>query len=72
MTVSAAFMVIVDNEAKEVDAGTTLADLVAQLGHGPADVATAVNGQFISRAARSGCALKPGDAVTLFQPIVGG
>lgn len=72
MTVSGSFTVIVDNKAQEVGAGTTLADLVAQLGHQPADVATAVNGQFISRSTRSERALEPGDAVTLFQPIVGG
>jgi thiamine biosynthesis protein ThiS len=72
MNTSDSFAVIVDNAPRVIEAGTTLGDLVAQLGHQPADVATAVNGRFASRPARAQLVLKPGDAVTLFQPIVGG
>jgi len=50
---------------------TTLADLVAALGHTPEAVATAVNGVFVPRPARDQ-ALRAGDAVLLFQAIVGG
>ena len=60
-----------DGNAREVAAGSTLADLVAGLGHEAQAVSTAVNGDFVARAAR-GRALKQGDAVLLFQPIVGG
>ena len=66
------FAITVDNLSRVIETGTTLGDLVAQLGHQPADVATAVNGRFAARAARVQLELKPGDAVTLFQPIVGG
>lgn len=50
---------------------TTLAELVAALGHTPEGVATAVNGVFVPRPARDQ-ALHAGDAVLLFQAITGG
>ena len=53
-------------------AGSTLAELVAMLGHAPNAVSTAVNGAFLARSQRAGCVLREGDAVVLFQPIVGG
>lgn len=52
--------------------GTTLAQLVARLGHLPTTVTTAVNGEFVARVERSNRVLQNGDAVLLFQPIVGG
>ena len=52
-------------------ADTTLAELVAALGHTPEGVATAVNGVFVPRPARDQ-ALHAGDAVLLFQAITGG
>lgn len=55
-----------------VTTGLTLAALVEQLGHRPEGVGTAVNGMFVARSARSQRVLAPGDAVMLFQPIVGG
>lgn len=60
-----------DGEARRVPAGTTLAELVDRLGHAPQAVSTAVNGDFVPRSARSQV-LAEGDAVLLFQPIVGG
>ena len=60
-----------DGQPHRVPAGTTLADLVAALGHEPQAVSTAVNGEFVARAARQRV-LAEGDAVLLFQPIVGG
>ncbi len=60
-----------DGQPHRVPAGTTLADLVAALGHEPQAVSTALNGEFVARAAR-GRVLAEGDAVLLFQPIVGG
>ena len=61
-----------DDRPHRVAAGTTLAALVEALGHRPADVASAVNGAFVPRAARAGRVLEGGDAVLLFKPIVGG
>jgi sulfur carrier protein len=61
-----------DNLPHEVPAGTTLAQLVARLGHAPRDVATAVNGSHVPRDERAARELRGGDAVLLFKPIVGG
>lgn len=61
-----------DGRPHAVPAGTTLAALVASLGHAPSAVGTAVNGAFVARAERESRALQPGDAVLLFQPITGG
>ncbi len=57
---------------RQVEDGCTLASLVESLGLAPAALATAVNGQFVPRDQRPGFPLKPGDAVTTFQPITGG
>lgn len=62
----------VDDRPQTVPRDSTLAALVDALGHAPEAVATAVNGQFVPRGARAGQALRAGDAVLLFQPIVGG
>ena len=42
------------------------------LEHVPNNVSTAVNGLFVARGQREACQLQTGDAVLLFQPIVGG
>ena len=60
-----------DGHAREVPTGSTLAQLVAALGHEEKAVSTAVNGDFVARASRH-YVLKKSDAVLLFQPIVGG
>ena len=61
-----------DGQPHQVPAGTTLAQLVAALGHEDQAVSTAVNGEFVARAQRARRALEQGDQVLLFQPIVGG
>lgn len=61
-----------DGKPHAVPADTSLAALVASLGHVPNKVSTAVNGLFVPRAQRETCVLQDGDAVLLFQPIVGG
>ena len=66
------FAIAVEGRAREVVAGTTLADLVAALGHLPHDVATAIDGEFVARTARASRALRANESITLFQPIVGG
>lgn len=53
-------------------ADLTLAALLAQQGIAPTTVATALNGDFVARARRDATVLSPGDAITTFQPIVGG
>jgi sulfur carrier protein len=60
-----------DGRPHAVAPNTTLAELVAALGHTPEGVATAVNGVFVPRPARDQ-ALHAGDAVLLFQAITGG
>ena len=61
-----------DTRPHAVPAGTTLAELVAQQGHPPEAVGTALNGSFVPRAQRPCRVLREGDAVLLFQPFVGG
>ncbi|MDF2467583.1 MAG: thiS [Ramlibacter sp.] len=64
--------ITLNGEAREVSAGQTLADLIAQLDAPPQALATAVNGEFVAREARADCTLREGDAVFTFQPITGG
>lgn len=56
--------------------GSTLADAVALLLQGSSReanaIATAVNGEFVARAARADHALHDGDTVLCFSPITGG
>jgi len=72
MTSTDTITVQLDRQPVLLAAGTTLADLVEQLGHAPQAVSTAVNGLFVARGQRAGCLLQAEDAVLLFQPIVGG
>ena len=60
-----------DGRPREVPVGTTLAQLVADVGHAPQAVSTAVNSHFIARTARERV-LEQGDVVLFFQPVVGG
>ncbi len=71
-TASAGITLQLDGQPHRVPAGTTLAQLVEQLGHAPEAVSTAVNGDFLARGQRAARVLGEGDAVLLFQPIVGG
>jgi sulfur carrier protein len=64
--------VIVNGSTHALPSPTTLAELVGRLGHAPAAIATAVNGDFVPRDARAGRVLADGDRVQCFQPIVGG
>jgi sulfur carrier protein len=65
-----------DGQPFRVTPGTSLADLLAQHPSTrdlpPERYATAINGRFIARAQRLSQPLQGGDAVTLFQAIVGG
>ena len=64
--------ITLNGEPRTIAEGETLADLVAALGQPPQAVATAVNGEFVARAARAETNLRDGDAVFTFQPITGG
>lgn len=71
-TTTATIALTLDGQPHQVAAGSTLTALVDALGHVPNKVSTAVNGMFMSRDQRVQCVLQEGDAVLLFQPIVGG
>jgi thiamine biosynthesis protein ThiS len=53
-------------------AGLTLIDVVRESGASEGNVATALNGRFVSRTERHSTFVQPGDAVLLFAAIVGG
>ncbi|MED5621819.1 sulfur carrier protein ThiS [Ideonella sp. BN130291] len=55
-----------------VPAGCTIEALLRRHHIAPSDVGTALNGDFVPRAQRATLLLQRGDAVTCFQPIVGG
>lgn len=50
----------------------TLAGLCAELGHGDAKIATALNGEFVPAARREEAALADGDRVEIVSPRQGG
>lgn len=64
--------VLVNGKAFALRQGRTLSDLVDQLGLGQTACATAVNGQFVSRASRQMLILQSDDHVMTFEPITGG
>ena len=64
--------ITVNGATRAVSPDTTLAELVLLLTPLPQVLATAVNGEFISRNQRDTCHLRNGDAVFTFQPITGG
>lgn len=61
----------VNGEGKTVT-GTTVAKVLAELGWGEARVATALNGEFLPKAAREGTALKDGDRLEVLSAMQGG
>lgn len=63
--------VTINGEARET-AADTLAALVREAEFEPTVVATALNGEFVPRAARSDTALRDGDAVEVISPRQGG
>jgi sulfur carrier protein len=52
--------------------GQSVADLLATHGLAPQAVATALNGQFVSRDARHTLLLQPGDQLSVLRAITGG
>jgi sulfur carrier protein len=63
--------IVVNGEAVTTGAAT-LAELVAELGHAEAAVATALNGDFVARDERAGRLLAAGDKIEVVTPRQGG
>ncbi len=63
--------VIVNSEPREIS-GSTLADLLDELGFAGSVVATAVNGQFAPASTRADRTLAEGDRVEVLAPMQGG
>jgi sulfur carrier protein len=63
--------VMVNNEPREIE-GSTLADLLRELGLGGAAVATAVNGSFVPAGERVTRELRQSDRVEVLAPMQGG
>jgi len=64
--------ILLDGKPHRVSEGCSVQELMEALGMQPTDATTAVNGEFVPRAARAGHHLQAGDSVLLFQAIVGG
>jgi sulfur carrier protein len=62
---------VVNGEATET-AAASLADLVGDLGYAESEVATAVNGEFVARAARADTGLAADDQIEIVAPRQGG
>jgi sulfur carrier protein len=67
-----AIQITVNGEARQMPAGSTLADAVQVNGQLAQPFASAVNGEFVARDARAQTPLADGDAVFTFQAITGG
>ncbi len=67
-----AISITLNGEPHALAAPCSLAELLQTLNQTPDTVATAVNGEFVARAARAHHLLHDGDAVFTFQPITGG
>ncbi len=61
----------VNGQAYET-AAQALDALVSELGHDAELVATALNGDFVPRAARAASRLQPGDSIEILAPMQGG
>jgi sulfur carrier protein len=64
--------VTVNGEAREVPAGTTVAELVAAVTRLTAGVAAAVNGEVVPRRCWPGTQLRAGDQVEVVTAVQGG
>ncbi len=65
-------MIIDVNGERTPANAATLDILVAELGHPPEAVATALNGEFVPRTERAAAFLKEGDRVEILSPMQGG
>lgn len=65
-------MITVNGRARSCDPGTTVTDLLADLGLGPKGSAVAVNGEVLPRAVWPARALGDGDDVDVLTAVQGG
>src|SRR5262249_16886490 len=70
--VARAVQVIVNDDPRVLDAGATVADLVATLGLGPRRIAVEVNRAVVPRAVYGATALRDGDTVEIIHFVGGG
>lgn len=65
---------LVNGAPREIAQGTTVSDLIAQLGHDPKGrgVAAAVNGEVVPRGAWPATTVSDGDRVEILAAIGGG
>jgi sulfur carrier protein len=63
--------IFLNDEARDVDAGT-LAAALETMGFGGRKIATAVNGRFVAATARPGTKLADGDRIEVVAPMQGG
>lgn len=64
--------IIVNDEPKTIDAGTTIAELVASLGMQPRYVAVERNLELVPRGEHAGCVLQPDDRLEIVTLVGGG
>ncbi|WP_432949463.1 sulfur carrier protein ThiS [Kribbella sp. CA-253562] len=64
--------VLVNGAAEQIDAGTTVADVVQRWARSPIGVAVAVNEAVVTRAEWPGTALAEGDRVEILTAVQGG
>jgi sulfur carrier protein len=64
--------ITVNGEKRQVPAGITLAQALSENSQPEQAFASAVNGEFVARTARTKTLLAEGDAVFTFQAITGG
>lgn len=63
--------IFLNDEARDIDAGTLAAALDA-MGFGGRKIATAINGRFVAATARPGTKLADGDRIEVVAPMQGG
>jgi sulfur carrier protein len=64
--------IFVNGESMQIEDGSSLADVIAQLNLAPEQCATAINGQFVARNERGMRRLSADDHIMTFEPITGG
>lgn len=64
--------VSINNEPQQLAEGSTVADMLGQLGFVAAKVAVAVNTEFVPRSTYASQVLQPGDSVDVLAPVQGG
>jgi thiamine biosynthesis protein ThiS len=68
----ASFTILVNGEPRRVPAGSSLADLVRELGLGERRFAAAVNREVVPRGAHSGRRLAADDRIEILEAVGGG